>query len=60
MENLQMLIKQRWKYGRHAPQEKKNISLTQPEQHGSHCVHGNSTGHGLLEGLAHHGEGVAS
>ena len=54
MENLQMLIKQRWKYGRHAPQEKKNISLTQPEQHGSHCVQGNGTGLALLQGLTHH------
>ena len=29
--------------------------LTQPEQHGSHCIHGNATGRGLLEGLTHHG-----
>ena len=42
-------------------QQKKNAkSLTQPEQHWSQCIHGNSIGLGLLEGLTHHGEGVAS
>ena len=57
MENLQMLIKQCWKYGRHAQQEKKLLSLTQPEHHGSHCVQGNGTGLALLQGLTHHGVG---
>ena len=39
-------------------QKKKNPkSLTQPEQHWSQCVHGNSTGQGRLEGLTHHGVG---
>ena len=47
-------LRQGWKHGRHAPQGKKLISLTQPEQHGSHCVQGNGTGLALLQGLTHH------
>ena len=52
-----MFIRQCCKYGRHAPQEEKIITLTQPEQHGSHCVQGNGTGLALLQGLTHHGVG---
>ena len=52
-----MIIRHHWEYYQHVQEEKIQKSLTQPEQHGSHCVHGFGIGCGLLQGLADHGVG---